>query len=128
VVFVLEGPNTPNQVKAAEFGQVNVDECNVVMPPMTSREDLRLRQITTATEVGFIERSGLPALLRAEGLLRSHHRHASSDEGRCSDPEVGDLDIIQERWQGRSNERNSTPDSIDLEPKSRLKEKEHRSR
>jgi len=49
-------------------------------------------------------------------------------DDRCSDPEVGDLDIIQERWQSRSNERNSTPDSIDLEPKSRLKEKEHRSR
>src|SRR6266404_1866998 len=49
-------------------------------------------------------------------------------DDRCSDPEIGNLDIIQKRWQSRSNERNSTPDSIDLESKSRLKEKEYRSR
>jgi hypothetical protein len=49
-------------------------------------------------------------------------------DDRCSNPEVGDLDIIQERWQTWSNERNSIPDSIDLEPKSRLKKNKHRSR
>lgn len=45
-------------------------------------------------------------------------------DDRCADPEVGDFDIPQERWQSRSNERNSTSDSVDPEPKSRLKKKE----
>lgn len=42
-------------------------------------------------------------------------------DDRRSDPKVGDLDIIQERWQSRSNERNSTSDAIDVEPEGRLK-------
>src|SRR6266850_2091010 len=49
-------------------------------------------------------------------------------DDRRSNPKVGDFDLVQERWQSRSNEGNSTSDSIDVEPEGRLKKKEHRSR
>ena len=40
VVFLLNARNTPNQVEAADFGHIDVDECNVVMRPVASGENL----------------------------------------------------------------------------------------
>jgi len=57
-----------------------------------------IRVQSNGGNVGFIERSGFPDLLRAEGLSRSRPHHASLDEGRQSMRRSGD-------WQSRYRSR-----------------------